>query len=121
MTRLFWAVPVLAAVVLMAIGLERTLFFAYSPEPLLVERRRLGNLFLLAGTVASIVSALWSYFRGHPPWITVCVLTPAVLIGGLSFLMPLTLIPQAAALLALPAALAGLAGGLGGRHNRPST
>ncbi len=112
---MLWAATVSAAVALTAIGLERTLFFVSSPEPLLVERLRVGTLVLQAGTAASVISALWSHRRRHPIWVTAGVSAPAVA-GGLFFLMPLTLIPQAAGLLALPAALTGLLGGLIGRR-----
>ncbi|MHA7168088.1 hypothetical protein ACX801_07980 [Arthrobacter bambusae] len=102
----------MASVVLMATGLLRATFFGHTATPGFVEDARVGGLFMLAGSVASIAAAVWSFLRGHPHWVTACVAAPAVLLGGYSLLRPYTLDRHIVALIALPAALAGIVGGL---------
>jgi hypothetical protein len=108
-----WAVLVVVSIVLTGIALERTAFFVYAPVPEFIERLRVGRLFMLAGSATSLAAAIWSQVRGNPLWVTVCVAAPAALVGLATMIVtPPSLTPQIAGLFALPAALAGLIGGL---------
>jgi len=108
-----WASLVVVSIVLTGVALERTAFFVYEPVPSFIERLRVGRLFMLAGSAASLAAAIWSQVRGNPLWVTVCVAAPAVLAGLATMIMsPPSLAPQVAGLVALPAAVAGLIGGL---------
>ena len=112
-----WAAVVVASIVLTAIALERTAFFVYTPDPESLERLRAGRLFMLAGSATSLAAAVWSQIRGNPLWVTVCVAAPAALVGlAMMIMVPPSLSPQIAGLIALPAALAGLIGGLRSRN-----
>ncbi|MCU1511608.1 MAG: hypothetical protein JWO34_1448 [Arthrobacter sp.] len=108
-----WAALVVVSIVLTGIALERTAFFVYAPVPEFIERLRVGRLFMLAGSATSLAAAIWSQVRGNPLWVTICVATPAALVGLATMIVtPPSLTPQIAGLFALPAALAGLIGGL---------
>jgi hypothetical protein len=108
-----WAALVLVSIVVTGIALERTAFFVYTPIPEFIERLRVGRLFMLAGSATSLAAAIWSQARGNPLWVTICVAAPAALVGLATMIMtPPSLTPQIAGLIALPAALAGLIGGL---------
>ncbi|MBT2522432.1 hypothetical protein [Arthrobacter sp. ISL-28] len=112
-----WAALVVVSVVLTSIALERTAFFVYEPVPAFIERLRVGRLCMLAGSAASLAAAIWSQVRGNPLWVTICVAAPAVLVGlAMMIMAPPSLAPQIAGLFALPAALAGLVGGLLSRN-----
>lgn len=68
---------------------------------------------MLAGAAMSLASAVWSQVRGNPLWVTVCVASPALLVGmAIMILTGPSVAPEIAGLIALPAALAGLIGGL---------
>ena len=91
----------------------------YEPVPEFVERLRVGRLFMLAGSVASIAAAVWSQIRQYPLWVTICVSAPFALAGlGTMVTTPPSLMPQVLGLFALPAALAGLIGGVTFNNNR---
>lgn len=108
-----WAALVIVSIVLTAIALERTAFFVYTPQPEFIARVRLGRLFMLAGAAASLAAAIWSQARGNSLWVSLCVAAPAALVGLATMIMtPPSLAPQIAGLIALPAAVAGLVGGL---------
>lgn len=108
-----WAALVIVSIVLTGVALERTAFFGDAPVPDFIERLRVGRLVMLAGSAASLAAAIWSQVRGNPLWVTVCVAAPAALAGMATMIMtPPSLTPQIAGLFALPAALAGLIGGL---------
>ena len=108
-----WAALVVVSIVLTGIALERTAFFVYAPVPEFIERLRVGRLFMLAGSATSLAAAIWSQVRGNALWVTICVAAPAALVGMAMMIMtPPSLTPQIAGLFALPAALAGLIGGL---------
>ncbi|MCU1532254.1 MAG: hypothetical protein JWO49_1825 [Arthrobacter sp.] len=112
-----WAALVVVSIVFTGIALERTAFFVYAPVPEFIERLRVGRLFMLAGSVTSLAAAIWSQVRGNPLWVTICVAAPAALVGMATMIMtPPSLTPQIAGLFALPAALAGLIGGLLSRN-----
>jgi hypothetical protein len=100
------------SIILTGIALERTLLFGYEPVPEFVERLRVGRLFMLAGSAASIAAAVWSQIRQYPLWVTLSVAAPVALVGLATMITtPPSLMPQFLGLLALPAALAGLIGG----------
>jgi hypothetical protein len=108
-----WAALVFVSIVMTGIALERTAFFVYTPVPELIERLRVGRLFMLAGSAASLAAAIWSQVRGNPLWVTICVASPAVLVGVATMIMTApSLAPHIAGLFALPAAVVGLVGGL---------
>lgn len=108
-----WATLVLVSIVLTGIALERTAFFVYVPVPEFIERLRVGRLLMLAGSATSLTAAIWSQVRGNRLWVTICVAAPAALAGMATMIVtPPSLTPQIAGLFALPAALAGLIGGL---------
>lgn len=107
-----WALLVVTSIVLMAIGLWVSTFFGYLPVPGLEEDARVGSLYLLGGSAASLAAALWSFLRGHPPWVTACVAAPAVLVGGIALVAPYSLLRHLVAAVALPGAVAGMIGGL---------
>jgi lipoprotein signal peptidase len=108
-----WALLVVASIILMVIGLWRSMFIlGYHPAPEFVEDARVGNLYLLGASTASIAAALWSYLRGHPHWVTALVAAPAVVVGGVALVWPYSLLRHLVALLALPGAMAGMIGGL---------
>lgn len=108
-----WAALVVVSIVLTGIALERTALFVYTPVPEFIERLRVGRLSMLAGSAASLAAAIWSQVRGNPLWVTICVASPAALVGLATMIMtPPSLTPHIAGLFALPAAIAGLIGGL---------
>lgn len=115
-----WAGLVVVSMVLTGVALERTAFFVYEPVPAFIERLRVGRLFMLAGSAASLAAAIWSQVRGNPLWVTICVAAPAALAGLATMIMtPPSLAPQIAGVIALPAALAGLVGGLSAGDRKP--
>lgn len=110
---ILWSLLVVAAVVLMAIGLWISFFIlGYQPVPGLEEDARIGSLYILGGSIASLAAAVWSFLRGHPHWVTACVGAPAIVVGGVDLVSPHSMLRQLAALLALPGAVAGIIGGL---------
>ncbi|MFP3462956.1 hypothetical protein R5O87_19155 [Arthrobacter globiformis] len=115
---LLWALLVVASIFMMVIGLWRSMFFGFIPEPGLVEDARVGSLYLLGGSAASLAAAAWSILRGHPLWVTVSVGAPAFVVGGISLLLPYSLVRHLVALVALPGAFAGVIGGLADRGYR---
>ncbi len=103
----------MVAIVVTGIALERTAFFTRAGDPEFIERLRIARLIMLAGSALSLAAAIWSQVRGNPLWVTVCVASPAVLVGLATMIMTVpSLTPLVAGMIALPAALAGLVGGL---------
>lgn len=110
---ILWSLLVVASIVLMAIGLWRSMFIlGYQPVPGLEEDARVGSLYILGGSAASMAAALWSFLRGHPYWVTVWVAAPAIMVGGVALVWPYSMLRHLVALLALPGAIAGIIGGL---------
>jgi hypothetical protein len=110
---ILWSILVVASVVLMAIGLWISFFIlGYQPVPGLEEDARVGSLYILGGSAASLAAAVWSFLRGHPHWVTACVAAPAIVVGGIALVSPHSMLRQLGALLALPGAVAGIIGGL---------
>lgn len=104
-----WILLVATSMVLMAIGLWRSMFFVWAPEPAMVEDARIGSLYIAAGSVPSVAASMWSHVRGNPVWVTLCVAAPAVLVGGTALLEPHSLLRHLAAVVAFPFAVAGIA------------
>lgn len=104
-----WILLVLAALVLIGIGLARTMFFIWAPEPAMLERARIGNLFINAGCTLSIAAAVWSMIRGNRLWVTICAGLPGILVGWAALDDPHSLLRHLAAVVAFPLALAGVA------------
>jgi hypothetical protein len=116
---ILWSILIVASVVLMATGLWRSFFIGgYHPVPGLEEDARVGSLYLLAGSAASLAAAVWSFLRGHPHWVTACVAAPAIVVGGVALVLPVSNLRQLVSLLALPGAVAGMIGGLVDRGYR---
>jgi hypothetical protein len=115
---LLWALLIVASVVLIFMGLWRTTFFIYAPEPALIERSRIGGLYILAGSAASLGAAGCSIVRRSPLWVAAFVAAPAVLVGGAELVDPNSLIRHLAAVVAFPFAFAGLYAGLPPRTSR---
>jgi hypothetical protein len=53
----FWALLLATSIVLIVMGLWRTTFFIYGPEPALEEKARVGALYVLSGSVMSLCAA----------------------------------------------------------------
>lgn len=98
-----------ASMIMIGVGLARTLFFVWAPEPPLVEAARIGGLFIDAGCGLSMAAAVWSHVRGNPLWVTVCVALPGILVGWVAWVEPNSLLRQLAAAVAFPLALGGVA------------
>ena len=105
-----WGLLVAAMIVLMGIGLWQTLYWVSTPE--IRQEARIGELLIYAGSAASVLTAVWSYLRHQPVLVSILVAAPGVLIGGTLLAMPDSLFPHIVALIALPAAFAGLLGGV---------
>lgn len=103
-----WILLVLASMVLIGTGLARTVFFIWVPEPVMLERARIGNLFITAGCTLSIATAAWSHFRGNRVWVTVIVGLPGLLVGWAALDDPYSLLRHLAAVVSFPLALAGV-------------
>ncbi|MGQ1798924.1 hypothetical protein ACT4S5_17560 [Kocuria oceani] len=107
---LLWIALMVAALVLVVLGLERTLLWVSTPQ--LRQEARVGYLFIGIGSVLSMAAAVWSRRRRMPWWVSALVAAPAVLVGGTALAVPESLFPHIAAFLALPAALVGLIAGV---------
>lgn len=115
-----WALLIVASIVLIVMGLWRTAFFIYAPEPAMIERSRVGGLYILAGTAASLGAAVWSIIRRHALWVAAFVAAPAVLVGCAQLTDPNSLIRHVVALVAFPFAFGGLYAGVPLRRRRRS-
>lgn len=108
-----WALLVMASIVLIVAGLWRSMFIlGYQPVPGLEEDARVGSLYILGGSAASVAAAAWSFLRGHPHWVTACVAAPVIMVGGAALIWPHSMSRHLVALFALPAGMAGMVGGL---------
>lgn len=105
-----WFALVVVGLALLGIGLDKTFWFEPTGEALAGDR--VGNLLILAGSVAVFAAAAWARWLHTPTWVCVLVATPAVLIGGLTVLSGNSLLPHLSALVGLPVGLAGLISGL---------
>jgi hypothetical protein len=84
------------------------MFFIYAPEPALIEKARVGALYIFAGSIASLIAAVTSVFMKHPWWVWAFVAAPAVLVGGYELLDPTSLLRVIAAAVACPFAVVSL-------------
>lgn len=66
-----WILLVLASLVLIAYGLAQTMFFIWAPEPAMLERARVGGLFISAGCALSLAAAAWSHLRDNTVWVSI--------------------------------------------------
>ncbi|SLJ96131.1 hypothetical protein [Arthrobacter sp. P2b] len=53
-----WVLLVFASMVLISIGLARTMYFVWAPELAMLERARVGGLFIDAGCLLSLAAAV---------------------------------------------------------------
>ncbi|MBO1268116.1 hypothetical protein [Arthrobacter cavernae] len=104
----------------MSIGLWRSMFFGYMPDPALVEDLRVGGLYILAGALASLGATALSVILRHPRWVIAFVAAPAVLVGGAALIAPTSLIRHVVAAAAFPLAVVGLYWGMRHRGSRRS-
>jgi hypothetical protein len=112
-----WALAILASLILTATGLALTFSLIRTPETL--AREGPGHALILAGTATSAAGAIWARLSDLGWPVTLAVAGPALVVGWPDLVMPDSLIPHLGALLAVPAAFAGLIIGLvGGRQIR---
>jgi hypothetical protein len=104
-----WVLLTLASMILIGIGLARTMFFIWAPEPAMLEKARIGGLYINAGCVLSLAAGVWSHVRGNPVGVSVCVGLPGILVGWAALEDPYSLLRHLAAVVAFPLALAGVA------------
>lgn len=105
-----WSVLGVTGLILLGKGLGQTGYFEPTEEAL--DRARVGDLLIFAGSVTTFAAAGWARWMHTPNWACVLVAAPAFLIGGLTLLFGGSLFPQLAALVAFPVGLAGLISGL---------
>jgi hypothetical protein len=108
-TTIAWVLLVLASMVLIGIGLTRTLFFIWAPEPAMLQKAKAGGLYINAGCALSLAAAAWSHVRGNPLWVTVCAGLPGALVGWSALVQPYSLLRHLAAVVSFPLALGGVA------------
>jgi hypothetical protein len=104
-----WVLLILVSMILIGIGLARTMFYMWAPEPAMREKARIGGLYINAGCVLSLAAGVWSHVRGNPVWVNVCVGLPGILVGWAVLEDPYSLLRHLAAVVAFPFALAGVA------------
>jgi hypothetical protein len=109
--------------ILTGIGLARTLFFIWAPEPAMLEDARVGTLYIDAGSALSLAAAVWSHLRGNTVWVGICVALPGMLVGWASLMDQHSLMRHLAAVVAFPLALGAVAEVIRvrGRRQRGST
>ena len=100
-----WVLLVVASMLLIGIGLARTLFFIWAPEPPMLEAARAGSSYIFAGSGLCIVAGVWSHYRGNPAWVSICVALPGVLVGLSTLLEPYSLLLHLSAVVAFPLAV----------------
>jgi hypothetical protein len=105
-----WLTLVVAGLALLGIGLDKTFYLEPTGEALAGDR--VGNLIIMAGSVATFAAAALARWMHTPTWVCILVATPAVLIGGLTVLAGDTSLPHLSALVGFPVGLAGLISGL---------
>ena len=105
-----WSALLVIGLILLGKGVGQTGYFEPTAEAL--ERARVGDLLIFAGSVTTFAAAGWARWMHTPNWACVLVAAPAFLIGGLTLLYGGSLLPQLAALVAFPVGLGGLISGL---------
>ena len=105
-----WSALIVVGLLLFGTGLDKTFIFEPTGEAL--ERDRVGKILIFLGSVALFLAAVWARLMHTPIWACALVATPAILVGGLTLFFGSSLLPHLSALVAFPAALAGLICGL---------
>ena len=105
-----WSAITVVGLVLLAKGVQRTGYFEPTGEAL--ERARVGDLLIFAGSVTTFAAACWAWWMRTPIWVCVLVATPAVLIGGFTLLYGGSVFLELSLLVILPVGLGGLISGL---------
>lgn len=113
-----WILLVLSSLVLIGIGLAQTLFFIWAPEPAMLQKAKVGSLYILAGCTLSLAAGGWSHARGNQAWVSICIGLPGVLVGCAALAQPYGLMRHLAAVVAFPLALAGVAEAIRARGRR---
>jgi hypothetical protein len=109
--RALWAVVVVGSLGLLLRGLAAGVYIEPTGEALASARS--GRVLVAVACCLLAGAALYAVgVAGRPGWVAAGLLAPVVLCGGLTLLAAETLFPQLAVLVAYPAALAGLLGGL---------
>ncbi|ADX72881.1 hypothetical protein Asphe3_17250 [Pseudarthrobacter phenanthrenivorans Sphe3] len=94
--------------VLIGIGLAQTMLFIWAPEPAMLEKARIGGLFITAGCALSLTAAAWSHLRSNPVWVSIFVGLPGLLVGWAVVEDPYSLLRHLAAVVSFPLALGGI-------------
>jgi hypothetical protein len=110
LSKTAWGSCMAGGLGLLIAGLSQTFYFVAGSDAF--SRNQAGSALILSGSLLTLAVAAWSYAAHKPLWVPVCAAVPAVVIGGLSVLFPDSLFPHIGALIAIPAGLVGLAGGL---------
>jgi hypothetical protein len=108
--RLPWLALIIASLVAIARGLDRTFYFEPTGEAL--ARARTGTTMIIVGSLALLAAAAWGTFHALPRWIVIFVSLPAFLCGAESLVWDGTLLPHLSAFVALPLALTGAVAGV---------
>jgi hypothetical protein len=102
--RLLVVGATLLGLVLLLLGLVRTVYFERTPDA--VRSERTGDQLIALAAVVLLAAAAGAWSAG-PNWAAVAIAVPAVVCGGLTLLAGGTLLPHLAALPAFALALAG--------------
>jgi len=108
--RLPWLALIIASLVAIALGLDRTFYLEPTGEAL--ARAGTGATMIMVGSLALLAAAAWGIFQALPWWIAVFVSLPAFLCGAESLIWDGTLFPHLSAFLALPLAMTGAVAGV---------
>ena len=116
--RLLWAGVVAAALWFLFRGLWANVYIEPTGDALAEARR--GRQVVLLASIGLSLAALASFtLLRQPKVVGVALLAPVVICGGLLLILPDTLLPQIAVLVAYPIAFAGLCWGLVSTSRRP--
>ena len=117
--KLTWVVTVSGGLVLLGRGLLASVYFEPTSEA--IAKARHGALLIAIGCILLIAAAAYAaHIARWPLWIAVSLMAPVVLCGGLTVVASESLLPQLAALVAYPPALAaGVAGLVLAPRQRP--
>ena len=110
MRNTVWLVVVLGSLWLLADGLAAGFYIENTSEAL--AEARAGARLVAVACLLLAAAAAYAVHDGRARWVTVGLLVPVVLCGGLTMLAGDSLLPQLSVVVAYPAALAAAAGGL---------
>lgn len=105
-----WSALIAVGLALMYTGLRKTGYFEPTAEAL--ELARIGKLQIYAASVALLAAATWARMMLTPIWACILVASPALLVGGITLAIDNSLLPDLAAVVTFPVAVAGLICGL---------